>query len=312
MHDVRAYTAADREVWDGFITASKNGTFLFLRDYMEYHADRFEDASALAIDRQGTPSALFPASRSGTQLVSHGGLSYGGMISDRRMTTALALDVFSRWLAFCRSIGIREIVYKAVPPIYHRCPADEDRYVLFQHGADLYRREVLSVVDLADRLPMQERRQRGVRKALRSGLLVREATGFDGFWTILERNLALRHDVRPVHTAIEMQRLQGLFPQNIRLFGVFSGWRLCAGTVLYCALPTIHAQYIAADSAAMKAGALDLLFSTLIEENPWQARYFDFGNSNEQDGKILNRGLAEFKESFGARAICHDFYRLNI
>jgi hypothetical protein len=86
---------------------------------------------------------------------------------------------------------------------------------------------------------------------------------------------------------------------------------MCAGTLLYYALPTIHAQYVAAQEMARTAGALDLLFLTLIEASRGTARYFDFGNSNEQEGRCLNRGLADFKEGFGARAICHDFYRID-
>src|SRR5438552_4708383 len=157
---------------------------------------------------------------------------------------------------------------------------------------------------------MQERRRRGATKALRKGFEVRESLDFDLFWPILESNLEARHHARPVHTLTEMLFLKTRFPHNIRLFGTFAESTMCAGTVLYCAPPTIHAQYIASDDAARTNGALDLLFSMLIGMNWPKARYFDFGNSNEEGGRMLNRGLAEFKEGFGARAICHDFYRL--
>jgi hypothetical protein len=38
---VERYTGAARGLWDGFVRDSRNGTFLFFRDYMEYHQDRF-------------------------------------------------------------------------------------------------------------------------------------------------------------------------------------------------------------------------------------------------------------------------------
>ena len=41
-------------------------------------------------------------------------------------------------------------------------------------------------------------------------------------------------------------------------------------------------------------------------------KYFDFGISNEQQGRYLNRGLINQKENFGARAIVHQFFELNI
>ena len=36
-----------RAPWDTFVQESKNGTFLFVRDYMDYHRDRFQDCSLL-------------------------------------------------------------------------------------------------------------------------------------------------------------------------------------------------------------------------------------------------------------------------
>lgn len=41
-------------------------------------------------------------------------------------------------------------------------------------------------------------------------------------------------------------------------------------------------------------------------------KYFDFGISNENNGRFLNRGLIAQKEGFGARTIVHDFYELSI
>ncbi len=312
MLTFRRYTAADRELWDRFILASKNGTFLFMRDYMDYHQDRFTDFSVIATGPSGQVAALFPANRVTHRLVSHAGLSYGGMVIDYSMTLTRAMDVFGGWLDYCREQGIVEIVYKTVPVIYHRIPADEDRYALFRYGAALYRRESLSVVDLGANVPLQDRRRRGARKAAKHRLVVSESGDIEEFWPILQANLRSQHNEEPVHTAAEMRLLRDRFPDNIKLFGVFQDSRLCAGSVLYYAGPTIHAQYIASTEHAREVGALDLLFISLIEAARKQARYFDFGNSNEEEGWHLNRGLVDFKEGFGARAVSHDFYRLEL
>ncbi|MDT7950951.1 MAG: GNAT family N-acetyltransferase [Acetobacteraceae bacterium] len=312
MFTFRRYTAAERTLWDHFIKASKNGTFLFLRDYMDYHQERFADASIIAASASGDIAAVFPANIVAPRLVSHAGLSHGGMIVDSAMTLTRAMDLFGGWLDHCRAFGIGEILYKTVPAIYHRLPAEEDRYALFRYGAALYRRESLSVVDLAATVPLQERRRRGAKKAAKHGLGVTESGDIEAFWPILEANLLSQHGQRPVHTAAEMRLLRDRFPDNIKLFGVFGGAEMCAGSVLYLAGPAVHAQYIAASEFGREVGALDLLFTTLIEALRGQARYFDFGNSNEQEGRHLNRGLADFKEGFGARTVVHDFYRLDL
>src|SRR5689334_12021295 len=85
---VERFTVATRSSWDQFVRSSKNGTFLFLRDYMEYHQDRFEDHS-LIVRAEGEPGpviGLLPANRRGGVLESHGGLTYGGVVSGASMT----------------------------------------------------------------------------------------------------------------------------------------------------------------------------------------------------------------------------------
>ncbi len=309
---VHTYRPEDQAAWDEFAARSKNGTFLFQRRFMEYHSDRFTDASTIIRDTSGKVLALFPANRTGACITSHAGLSYGGMVSDEGMTGPLALDIFSAWFRHFQAQGITEIIYKAVPPIYHRMPADEDRYALFYHGAKLYRRDMMQTVELSAPGPVQERRRRGAKKAAKSGLSVRETDAIDAFWSLLAENLASIHQLRPVHTPEELRLLLGRFPEQIRLFGVYRGEILSAGTLLFFCGPAIHAQYIASSGEARMVGALDLLFSTLLDTFRGQARYFDFGNSNEDDGRRLNRGLAEFKEGFGARAIIQDFFRLDV
>ena len=50
MIEIHRYTAAYHRDWNDFVSESSNGTFLFLREYMEYHADRFTDYSLLVYD----------------------------------------------------------------------------------------------------------------------------------------------------------------------------------------------------------------------------------------------------------------------
>jgi hypothetical protein len=49
-YTVRRYTSEDFALWNAFISTAKNATFLFHRDFMEYHSDRFEDYSLLVFE----------------------------------------------------------------------------------------------------------------------------------------------------------------------------------------------------------------------------------------------------------------------
>ena len=67
MIEVKQYTQKQAQEWNDFIEQSRQGTFLFNRSYMDYHADRFQDAS-LMIYRKEQLYALLPANRLGDTL----------------------------------------------------------------------------------------------------------------------------------------------------------------------------------------------------------------------------------------------------
>ena len=52
MYKVFKYTAENKIEWDHFIATAKNATFLFQRDFMDYHQDRFEDFSLNMVQRE--------------------------------------------------------------------------------------------------------------------------------------------------------------------------------------------------------------------------------------------------------------------
>jgi hypothetical protein len=39
MFEVKRYTPEDKSIWDKYVDKARNATFLFHRDYMDYHAD---------------------------------------------------------------------------------------------------------------------------------------------------------------------------------------------------------------------------------------------------------------------------------
>jgi hypothetical protein len=306
------FTNAARGLWDDFVRESRTGTFLFLRDYMEYHQDRFEDHSLIFRGERDRPVALLPACRRGETLESHGGLTYGGVVSGASMTAAAMLDVFDALLDHLRGESFTLLRYRAVPHIYHRVPAEEDLYALTQNGARVVRRATLSVVDARHPLEAQDRRKRGVRKARTGGVVCQESGDLAAYWSLLTAVLLETYGARPVHSLEEITRLRQKFPRNIRLFGAFQGPELVAGVLVYESPSVARAQYIAASEAGKRLAALDLLFDFLLREVYPDKAYFDFGTSESADGRGLNRGVLEYKESLGARTVVQDTYELPV
>ena len=57
-------------------------------------------------------------------------------------------------------------------------------------------------------------------------------------------------------------------------------------------------------------GSLDFLHDYLLKNVFNNKSFFDFGISNENQGKNINEGLLYWKESFGATSITQDFYEI--
>lgn len=312
MFEIRKYDIADRQDWDSFIGKSKNGTFLFKRGYMEYHNDRFEDYSLLVYDNKKL-RAVLPANVKDDILQSHGGLTYGGLISDGCMTTETAMEVFSEINKYLLEQGIEKVVYKPTPWIYHTLPAEEDLYAIIQVcGAKLISREISSTVYLPNRPKFSQLRRRCVNKARRNGIIVRESNDIATFWNILNANLEGRYGVSPVHTEKELSLLVSRFPDSIKLFMAYDGEEALGGTLVFVMNEIVHTQYIAASPKGKTVGALDMVFDELINEEFSNYRFLDFGKSTEHHGIWLNKNLIHQKEGFGGRGVCYDVYEWNV
>ena len=312
MIEVIRYEDKHKPLWDEFITNSKNGTFLFYRDYMEYHSDRFTDFSLMFFD-DNRLIAVMPANIKDDILFSHGGLTFGGIISDRRMKTPIMLEIFDALREYLRMHGIRKVVYKAIPHIYHIVPAEEDLYALFRHNAKLIRRDVSSTILMNPKIAYSKGRKRSIKKSKTMGLEVRRSYDFETFMAIVAENLRKKYGVKPTHTADEMRLLASKFPESIKLFAAYKDDTMVAGVVMYESNKNVaHAQYIAATDDGKKLYATDLIFDYLINNYYVEKKYFDFGISTEKEGRFLNTNLITFKEEFGARAVVYDTYELEV
>jgi hypothetical protein len=305
----RAYQASDKAAWDELVRRSRAPHFLFLRDFMDYHADRFADASLLLF-RGGRLLGLLPANVDGSIVDSHAGLTFGGIVSSDEMTANRTLEAMELLCSHYRGLGKTHLLYAPVPHIYHRVPAEDDLYALFRVGARLVRRDVSSALrpGLAPRA--SKGRRASLARAARESFRCEESARWQEFMLIERTLLEERHGVRPVHSAAEIEMLAGRFPGSIRLFCALRGSELLAGGIVFETDRVAHAQYLAATETGRELGALDLLVDHLIGIVYREKVFFDFGISTEEQGRRLNEGLARYKESYGARTVVYDRYEV--
>ncbi|WP_434980532.1 GNAT family N-acetyltransferase [Daejeonia sp. YH14] len=311
MISVRLYESKDFEIWNDFVAKAKNSTFLFHRNFIEYHHNRFQDFSLMVFENENL-IALLPANRVGKDVFSHQGLTYGGIVIKQKLRMTAFFDVFSEILKFLNDKRIAFLHWKEVPFFYDDFPNDEWKYLTFVTEAELYRRDLCSVIDLRKDYYISKSVERYVKSSEKTGIYYRKCNYWKEFWNeILEPELLRNHNVSPVHSLEEILNLKCNFEDNIHLYGVFSNEELLGGTVVFTGNHWAHAQYICVKSEHRDKKALNLLFYKLINEEFRNYDFFDFGISNENNGKKLNRGLLYWKEGFGARGVSQDFYKIS-
>lgn len=314
---VRSYRPEHEEGWDNLVGRSCNGTFMHTRRFLSYHGNRFEDRSLILEDHRGRIRGVFPAAvepADPKMIISHPGLSYGGLVHDSSIRGASMIAALGGITDHYRRLGYSWLRYKAVPAVYHSAPADDDLYALFRLGARRFRSDLSAAIDLSRRGRVSQRRMRSRRAAEAAGVSIEENWGqIDGFWEILEDNLAQRHDASPVHSLSEIRLLHALFRDEILLITAKIGEVLVGGVVLFTAGLTLHMQYTATTEHGREACATDLLMERAIDlARDRGLRFFDFGVSTPHGGWHLDEGLYQFKISFGAGGVVHDQYELDL
>lgn len=315
MTAVRPYQAQDAERWDALCVASYGATFLHTRRFLSYHGNRFVDRSLIVDD--GRWLGLLPLAEDPhdpTCVVSHPGLTYGGMVHDGRLRGESMVQALQLVCDTLRSQGYRRLRYKPVPTMYQRAPAQDDLYALFRLGSVRVRSDLSSCIDLSHPLPRSERRERGLKKARRAGVSIDGGASYlPELWPVLTDNLQRAHGLKPVHDLAQITLLQERFPQQIQVRVARTEKRVVAGLVLFLTAKCTHAQYIASNAEGQSMGALDLLFDGAIDEaHAAGVSFFDFGNSNEEQGRVLNEGLHRFKSEFGAGGVVHEHHEIQL
>ena len=260
------YTNEYKSQWNQVVEQADNGHFMIDRDYMEYHSDRFEDASYIVFKKNKIIGAI-PGNRNGNIWYSHQGLTFGGVLlipKYNRMDDYS--QIYQQLFYLLKQEGYTHGHIKIIPHIYHKNPCENELFIIHPQ-AEKTILDVSTAVDLRENSIVSNLRMRGFNKAVKNQLSMKENNDFNYFWPILSNRLKERHNKIPVHTVKEMQYLKSKFPDNIKLYtAVDNEGKICGGTVVYETQTTAHAQYIAANEEGLEYGALDFIFLNLFDK----------------------------------------------
>jgi hypothetical protein len=312
-YTVRNYHKGDYEIWNAFVAQAKNATFLFHRDFMEYHQDRFEDFSLLVFENDKL-KAILPANKAGNSVYSHQGLTYGGLIFSNKLKAENAALILDAILAYLKETAVATFYYKPIPNFYFPEGNQEMDFFLFKNNAVLVQKEMNLAVNLKLPLRISKSKLKHFRRIENLYLEIVEEQYFQPFWElILEPRLLEKFDAKPVHKLMEIDFLKQKFPHNIKQYSVYQNDEIIAGITIFETENVVKSQYGATSEKGEQVRALDFLFINLIHKYKRKGKhFFDMGIVNGENEKGFNSGLLTQKEELGCTIYNQDFYKIAI
>lgn len=312
-YTIKIYDKNHYKVWNEFIAQAKNAPFLFHRDFMEYHQDRFEEFSLLIFEEEKL-KAVLPANKNGNSVYSHQGLTYGGLVFLNKLKAENVELILDAILVFLKENSVEIFYYKPIPGFYFPTGNQEMEFFLYKRGAVLDRKEMNLAINLELPLQISKSKLKHFRRIENLDLDIVEEDDFQPFWNqVLEPRLSEKFNAKPVHTKEEMALLKRNFPQNIKQFSVYQNDEIIAGITIFEGKNVIKSQYGATSKKGEEVRALDFLFINLIHKYKRKGKhFFDMGIVNSDDESDYNYGLLKQKEELGCSIYNQDFYKIHI
>lgn len=312
-YHIQTYTSQYFGIWNQFVLNSGNATFLFERDFMEYHNDRFVDASFMVF-QDDELIVICPANKNLTSLYSHQGLTYGGIIFKDSFNLNEMYSVLITVFSYLKNIGYSDFVIKSMPAFYGDEQLLKFKHQLIKNKANIVRTDMVLAIDYSKPLTIHKTKLKHYQKNLSTGFEIKELDNFSEFWnTILTPRLLEKHNAKPLHTLKEITYLKSKFPKNIKQYNLYLDEELLAGITLFDTGTVVKSQYGATSINGEKARAIEFLFLHLIYKYQEKGRkFFSMGTVTEQNETGYNPGLLKQKEELGCLLHLQDFLSLKL
>lgn len=315
-YTIQPYDESRCGKWDDFVmNHAMNGTFLQTRRFLNYHPEgRFTDASVMVYNGQEL-CAVVPAAAQTVDgrrmLRSHPGSTFGGIILGAEMLRAPKLvELVDELDRYFQSQGFEGCELKLTSDLFSALPTDAVQYALYHAG---YTDEV----EISAYLPVAGRthealvaeysfnKRYDLKKSVKAGLSFRVLHTHEeiaAFYELLCVNLT-KFDAKPVHT---LEELFDFHDARLRDEVVFLGvydqqQRMVAGACLFRFADVLHTQYLATAPDVRGYVPSTFLYDSVIRfALESGAKAVSFGTSTHDRGRVLNTGLIQNKEGYGA------------
>lgn len=309
-YTVKRYCSDDFALWNDFINQAKNAPFLFHRNFMEYHSDRFQDFSLMVFEAQ-TLKAVVPANFKGDTFYSHQGLTYGGFVLGNEFPVAEIQIVVSETFIFLQQQGFVKCEIKAMLPFYAPDFYAEIQQVLTNKQAKIKAQKMNLAIDFQSDFRVSKSKQKHYRRLQSEGFEVKKEADCTVFWQeVLEPLLKEKYQTKPLHSLAEINSLQSKFPHHIEQYNLYRDGEILAGITLFKTGKVVKSQYGATTESGKKCRALDYLFLYLIDFFRADYDYFDMGTVDDNSELGYNEGLLNQKKELGCSVYSQNIFQI--
>jgi hypothetical protein len=310
---IKRYNTSFKKEWDSFIAENNSFTFLFYRDYMDYHSSHFKDCSLMVFQNE-VLIALFPANISEENIVySHQGLSYGSLIYNPRKTLeSTENNIYQAILSYYKTISTTKIIIKT-PPVFYGSHIRRQINILTAVGAKVQKSFLSMAAHMEPPLKIHRSKLKRYRKCKEKNEFVVFANNdFKDFWKqVLIPCLKEKHQTKPVHELDEIAFLHSSFPSNIIQWNVYFENKIIAGITLFIKDSIIRSQYGATRLGYESLAPLDYLYIYLFDfYHAKGVKIFDMGSIPPNNDSTYPEGLVKYKKELGCVTYPQDQYEV--
>lgn len=302
MIKILRYNSIQKNLWDNFCANADNAIFQNKRDYLEYKEIKKSSDHSLVLFDDDTLIALFPAAEIEQTVISHPNTAHGGLITVNNLSHIYFEKLWTEIINYFFENNFTSIKIKSKIIDQNFGSDSLETFTLFSKGFKVYESNLNSVVYLNNPTLLSSRKKRNLKK-FKGNYLFSDRNNLNEIYDLIKITLENNHGVSPTHSIEELNFLIENFPSNIELFSAVVKNETLACAIVYKYNELWHTQYLASSELGRKCGALDSLL-VLIGDKAKDAgcTHLSFGISSENNGKILNNGLFNYKQEFGATA----------
>lgn len=315
-YQINLYKDSDYSDWDTFVLEnSANGTFLQSRRFLSYHPEeRFQDYSLIVKDEKDHIVSVIPGCviyDNGKKVFSsHKGSTFGGpVIAKKHYNLQKSTEIIEAVEEYLKAEGFGIIEYKTTPSVFSKERSDLLEYVFYYEKYTSYAAMSLAV-DYAhynDNVysNLSQGKRTDVNNCKKAGMTCRKidtAEEIACMYDILCETLE-KYDAKPVHSVEELLDFKdNRLKDNVGFFGIFLDDEMVAGSMMfYFENNVAHTQYLCAKSEYNKLSPMSFLYYCMLEEMKAMGfNMLSWGGTTEENGTVINMGLARSKEAYGS------------